>query len=131
MLASKKCCLILIPLVTDLPGHPDPDFKNTLFFTTFPLIDFLFQYLSITKVALRDHSSEKDFHACYIKNLYEFFYSLSQILIGNYLLQNLQLEPIKFGVGEYACPYCSKIFKSNSNRKDNCVMHMQKIHNSY
>ena len=86
MLASKKCCLILIPLVTDLPEHPDPDFKNTLFFTTFPLIDFLFHYLSITKVALRDHSSEKDFLACLCEKVLQSEFQNSLVVSKPFLL---------------------------------------------
>ena len=58
----------MIPLVTDVPGHPDPDFKSTLIFYSFSINWFPFplfgKYLLIFNIALRDHSSEKDFQAC-------------------------------------------------------------------
>ena len=71
-------------------------------------------------------------------------------------LPKLKIEPIQVGPNQYACPYCNKISKTSwhvkrhalvhqgedkpysclycnykTNRKDNCVMHMQKMHNSY
>ena len=55
----------MIPHVTEVPGHPDPVFEIPYFLTPFPLIGFLFHYLAIINFALRDHSSEKDFQACF------------------------------------------------------------------
>ena len=59
----------MIPHVTDVPGHPDPDFKSTLIFYSFFINWFPFplfgKNLLIINVTLRDHSSEKNFQACF------------------------------------------------------------------
>ena len=62
----------MIPHVTDVPGHTDPDFKSALIFYSFSINWFPFplfgKHLLIFNIALRDHSSENDFQACFYKN---------------------------------------------------------------
>ena len=40
-----------------------------------------------------------------------------------YLLQNMNAEPVYIDVGQYACPYCSKIFKTSSRVRRHILIH--------